>query len=492
MTNPAVDLAALGWWKTLKKSLLTGVIATTLSAAGANTSLPKLGDPSERTLSPAKSRAIGQGFFRQVRQQPNYIADPVVNHYINALGDHMVDSNDLGNQSFTFFVLDNPTINAFAVPGGYIGFYRGLIQLTQNESQLVSVMAHEIAHVTQRHLARIYAKQEDVSVATFAAVLAGILASAQGNSQVGSAAIYAGIAGSAQSQITFTREHELEADRIGIQLMARSRYNVQGVSEMFSLMQRATVQREDEQLEFLRTHPLSSRRVAEAQNFARTQDNSSAVTDSLNYQLVKARLKVLGSANPAQLLRSTEQDIVTREPTDTELYVMAFSHQRLEQHSEASQLAAQLLQRHPDSVYAQLLKVSSEISLGEHENAHATMRELHANFPDHYPVLVLQDELLQQTKQHQQAIEIWQDYLFNHPKPDTDAYRLLAAQQKASGETAASRTSLSSYFLALGDRSAAHHQLTLALKDPNISESQKQQVQARIDELTRERDSESE
>ena len=165
--------------------------------------LPVLGDPASKTISPAKEREIGKQFYRRAREHPSFVDDVLVNHYIQTLGNRLVNRNDLGNDNFTFFVLNNSAINAFAVPGGYIGFYHGLIDVAENESQLASVVAHEIAHVTQRHLARFYAKQEGISLATTAAILAGIIASAQGAGQAGAASIYAGVAANQQAQINF-------------------------------------------------------------------------------------------------------------------------------------------------------------------------------------------------------------------------------------------------------------------------------------------------
>ena len=160
----------------IRHLILASCLAPVLAVLTHAQELPDLGSPSQQVLSPAQERAIGWQFYTQTRNQPNFVKDPAISHYIQALGDRLVDNNDLGNRDFRFFVIDNAAINAFAVPGGYIGFYTGLILLADNESQLAAVLAHEIAHITRNHLARLYQKQEGVSLAAMAAVLAGILA----------------------------------------------------------------------------------------------------------------------------------------------------------------------------------------------------------------------------------------------------------------------------------------------------------------------------
>ncbi|MEM7294343.1 MAG: M48 family metalloprotease, partial [Pseudomonadota bacterium] len=207
------------------KNLLIFLFALSLAAVCANlaaSDLPELGDPASQTMSPQQEREIGQRFFRQAQASNRYVHDALLEHYFQNLGERLVNSNQLADQHFRFFLLNNPTINAFAVPGGYIGFYSGLVAMTETEGQLASVLAHEIAHVSQRHLARIFARQEKVSLATWGAILAGIIAASQGAGQVGNAAIFSGVATNAQSQVDFTREHELEADRIGVRMLKAS------------------------------------------------------------------------------------------------------------------------------------------------------------------------------------------------------------------------------------------------------------------------------
>jgi len=184
--------------------------------------LPDLGDPAQVGLSPAQERKIGEAIVRQIRAQGGYLQDPEVSDYLNELGHRLVAASHDTKQDFEFFAVPDPQINAFALPGGYIGVHTGLILLAQNESELASVLAHEISHVTQRHMARMMANQKNSMLMSLAGLALAILASRAGGSNSGQAT-QAAIAGSqalsAQNQLNFTRDNEYEADRIGFSRM---------------------------------------------------------------------------------------------------------------------------------------------------------------------------------------------------------------------------------------------------------------------------------
>ncbi len=446
------------------------------------TELPELGEPSGQVLSPGKEHEIGAQFYRQARSQTEFITDPQVNHYIQSLGDRLANRNDLGNRRFTFFVFDNPAVNAFAVPGGYIGFYSGLIEVAQNESQLASVVAHEIAHVTQHHLARIYAKQEGVSLATTAAIIAGILIGAQGDSQIGNASIYAGLAANQQSQINFTRGHELEADRIGIQLMATGRYDTNSMPSMFEVLQRASLQGDAGGYEFLRTHPVSSRRIAEARARAGEQNNTGAVIDSLTFQLIKTRLEVLTTDNLLPLLHKYEQRFAENKAPKI-AYALAFIHQLMDAPERAANYIEQLVESSPQSIHVQLLQANNLLVLDQLDRALALYAELQENYPFHYPILEAHTRALGRKGYHKEAKNLLQDYLFNAPIPQPEAHKLLAFHQKQLGDVAGSRINMADYFVKTDEPDAAFSQLKLALREPRISEEDTQRINAKLEDV---------
>jgi len=191
----------------------------------AQQNLPDLGEPADNTLSIKDEQQLGEQFMRQIRTQLPLVRDVQLNEYIQELGNRLVlASGKSDSRAFTFFLIDDPQINAFAIPGGYIGVNSGLVEAMAVEEQLASVIAHEVAHVTQRHHARAFATGKNATLSTAAAVLAAIIIG-QASPQAGQAALAAGLAASQQSAINFTRSNEVEADRIGIELnMTRERW----------------------------------------------------------------------------------------------------------------------------------------------------------------------------------------------------------------------------------------------------------------------------
>ncbi len=261
--------------------------------AQAQAPLPDLGDSSQLVLSPAQERKIGESVMRQIRASGAYMNDPEVNDYLNELGGRLVAVSNDARVDFEFFAVADNQINAFALPGGFIGVNTGLILLAQSESELASVLAHEITHVTQHHIARMIAQQPNSMLASLAAIAVAVLASRAGGSsggQAASAAIATAQAMSIQSQLNFTRENEYEADRIGFQRLAAANFDVNSMATLMTRLQTANRFMETTAPSYLRSHPVTYERVAEAQ--ARAQGYAyRQVTDSLDFHMIRALLR---------------------------------------------------------------------------------------------------------------------------------------------------------------------------------------------------------
>jgi predicted Zn-dependent protease len=253
--------------------------------------LPDLGDASQEALSPQQERQIGEQSMLQIRAGRNYLGDSEVNDYLNRLGYRLVSNSNDPSQTFEFFVLNDDNINAFALPGGFVGVNTGLILIAENQSELASVLAHEIAHVTQHHLARMVAHQKVDSIASMAALAVAILA-ARTNPEASQAAIVGAGAGSIQRQLNFTRQHEQEADRIGLATLERAGFDPYAMPEFFQRMQRGTRLLDDNTPSWLLTHPVTSDRIAEIENRLQGVPYRQ-VPDSLDFQLVRAKLMVM-------------------------------------------------------------------------------------------------------------------------------------------------------------------------------------------------------
>ena len=266
--------------------LLAFVLATQPVLAA---DLPDLGEVSRQYFSDQEEQTLGRTIMRDVYADPRYLDDPEIENYLNQLGYKLVSVSARNQRTFTFFVVDDPTINAFAMPGGNIGVHTGLLLAAQSESELASVIAHEIAHVTQDHLARMVAAQSQSYWPTMAALALALLAS-RSNPNVASAAIASTQAYSIQNQLNYSRDYEREADRLGYEMLTRAGFDPRAMSTFFERLQRANRFYDSSAPAYLRTHPLTTDRIADME--ARSESAQyHQVQDSLEFQLVRARLR---------------------------------------------------------------------------------------------------------------------------------------------------------------------------------------------------------
>ncbi|MDZ7748491.1 MAG: M48 family metalloprotease [Halofilum sp. (in: g-proteobacteria)] len=283
------------------RHLAAAALAGAAATATAGVELPSMGSPVDQVLSPREEAAIGAEMMARARQQLELNRDPEIAAYFDALGGRLaagVDNAPPGG--FQFFIVHDARINAFAAPGGYIGLNSGLFLAAENEGQLAGVVAHEIAHVTQRHIAKAYAANQRSQYTTLATVLAALILGSQ-NPEAAEAAITTGVAAQAQRQINYTRANEYEADRIGIGILAEAGYDPAGMAGMFELLMASAGSSADAVPEFLRTHPLSSNRVAEAESRAAGMATSGMRNDSLEFHLMQRRLRVIDADEPRVL-----------------------------------------------------------------------------------------------------------------------------------------------------------------------------------------------
>ena len=270
-------------------ALATALLALTLTLPARGDDLPDLGDVSEATLSITQERGIGWNIMRQMRESPNYLDDAEVVDYLNRIGYRLVASSPGARMDFVFFALRDSTVNAFAMPGGYIGVHSGLILTAQSESELASVLAHEISHVTQRHIARLLNQQQRAGMTSLVALALAILV-ARSNPQAAAGAIVAAQAQTISSRLAFTRDNEREADRVGVGILERAGFDPHAMPVFFDRLQRATRTYETGAPTYLRTHPVTFERIADIQNRVGSLPYRQ-VPDSLDFHLVRAKLR---------------------------------------------------------------------------------------------------------------------------------------------------------------------------------------------------------
>lgn len=269
--------------------LLTCLVAWTVPVAMAE-GLPDLGEVAQADLSPLLEKRIGESIMQEVRQKdPSFLDDPEINGYLNRIGHRLASNSDGARQEFEFFALRDATLNAFALPGGFVGVHTGLILAAQSESELASVLSHEISHVTQRHIARGFSKQSQSQAATLLSMAVAILA-ARHNPEAMQGALIAGHAAGVQQQLKYSRDFEREADRVGILLLERSGFDVRGMGAFFERLQRYGRLYENNAPGYLRSHPLTTERISDMENRIQALPYRQ-VPDSLDFALVRAKLR---------------------------------------------------------------------------------------------------------------------------------------------------------------------------------------------------------
>ncbi len=279
-------------------------------------SLPDLGDSSDAMISEPQERALGKRIMFEIRADPAFIDDPEIIDYINGIGAKLVAAsrgatND-NRRDFEFFVLNDDSINAFALPGGFIAVHSGLLLTTSNESELAGVIGHEIAHVLQRHQARGADEQRKAAPLSLLGLAAAVLA-ARSNSTQGAdaaqAAITTSIALTYQNQLNYSRDFEREADRVGLQVMQRAGFDPAGMPGFFERMLRANRHNDGKTPGYLRTHPLTTERIADMQDrvLQMGADGKRNVPDTLEYRLAAAKLRAmaLGNNEAVRFFRNT-------------------------------------------------------------------------------------------------------------------------------------------------------------------------------------------
>ncbi|MBL1294352.1 MAG: M48 family metallopeptidase [Thiotrichales bacterium] len=457
LIQPAPKLLKIKKPVTVVLMLFSLIFAT----IGLTKDLPDIGDTAGRILTPEDERRIGAQFYRQLQQSVNIIDDPAANQYLRALGLSLVSNSDDPFQPFLFFIVDNPTINAFAAPGGYIGIHSGLIFAAKNEGELASVLAHEIAHITQRHIARAIEARSKAAPLNTAALLAAILLGASGNGQAATAAVAAATAGSVQSAINFTRANEKEADRTGITILARSNIDPSSMPDFFGRLERASRINKSALPEFLRTHPVTQSRIADSRSRA-DQHKGGGRKDTESFQRIKSRLRVLLADDKQNILRQFESKAKKKGATSSTRYGYALALTERERFDEAREVLNKLLIELPDDSH--YISALAKVELADNNSAKA-VKLLSDNFelsPHNHAATMHYAEALLQAKRPNDARRLLQTHLRRGNSQSALTYKYLSEALGKTSATMEAHEALAEYYLLTGNRKGAIEQLEIA------------------------------
>jgi predicted Zn-dependent protease len=443
--------------------------------------LPDLGDAAQTALTPQMERRVGESIMRDIRlHDPAYDDDPEVTDYLNALGNRLVSNSQDARQDFEFFLIKDPTLNAFALPGGYIGTHTGTIATAQSESELAAVLAHEIAHVTQHHMARMAGKEGQLSMAILASVALAILAR---NSQAGSAAAAIGQASAITAQIGFTREFEREADRIGFQTLEKSGFDERAMPSFLLRMQKAGRLYENNAPAYLHTHPVTTERIADAQN--RIQGLPYKQTPgSLDFELVRAKLRA-GQGTPRDALARFESELREKKFSNETAarYGLAVALLRAREPVRAAAELAPVLKSTEHPMLAGLAARIKQAN-GDLRGALGVLKQALVRYPSNRALNYSCIETLQRLGQNGDAAALLEEQLKNYPR-DARLYALQAKGYAALGKRLLQHQAQAEAYVLQGSLPAAIEQLQLAQKSDDGDFYQLSSVDARLRDLRR-------
>lgn len=452
-----------------------------LLPAGMAQGLPDLGELAQVDLPPAVEQRIGQAMLNEYRASPEFLDDAEITAYVNRLGQGLAVHVDEISQPFEFFVLRDKTLNAFAMPGGYIGLHTGLITAAETESELAGVIGHEISHVTQRHLARLFNKQNQTSIPMMAAMALALLA-ARNNSQVAVGGVAAASALSIQNQLNYSRDFEREADRLGLTLLDKSGYDVRGMERFFERLQRFGRLYEGNAPGYLRTHPLTTERIADMDNRIRSLPRRT-LPDSLNLRLVQAKI-VAGEGQGRDAVLEFQGQL--REKNYRSLaaawYGLAHAQLRALNVAGAAQALAELRKLKVDSPMVETLTAQIQQRQGEAAAAEATLRQSLQRHPQDRPTSYALIQQLQRMQKHEEALRQVKYDLQFWPN-DAQLYFLQAQSHAALGNQLQQFRSQAEGHVLRGQLMPAIQQLIQAQKVPDGDFFEHSQVDARLREL---------
>lgn len=465
----------------VRSTLLSALLMAAIPVALAD-DLPDLGESARAELSPQVERRIGESIMNEIRlREPSYVDDPELNDYLNGLGRRLVESSANPTGDFSFFAIRDNSVNAFAMFGGYIGVNTGTILTAQTESELAGVIAHEISHVTQNHLARQMAKEKQNTIPSLIAMAVGILA-ARSNTDVAMATVTSAQAGLIQSQLAYSRDFEREADRGGYQTLLKAGFDVRGMGDFFERLQKAGRLYDNNAPVYLRSHPLTVERISDMQNRAQSSPYRQIVS-SLEFYLVRAKLRAqTGAAREAVSEFQTQLSERKYVSQAAARYGLAFSLLR------AKDVAA--ARREMDAIQA--LKASSPIisglaaeiagSSGDLAGAQAIYRDALQRFPQSRALVYGYAESLYASKRYEQALL----FLDSQLQVNFSDYKLFGLQAKtyaAMGKRLQQLRAQAEFYYLQGQLGQAVEQLQFAQQATDGNFYEQSVVDARLREF---------
>jgi len=436
--------------------------------------LPDIGDSSYHVLSPFEEKKLGQVFYKAVRSSKKIISDPLISDYMQRLGGRLVDAASQDKKDFHFFFIRDQRINAFAGPAGYIGIHSGLLLITRNESELAAAVAHEIAHVTQRHIAHSFEQAEKQRWISLASLIAAVAIGTQ-NSTLGTGAVTASLAGMSQQFVNFTRQNEMDADRVGIKTLSKAGFNPKSMAEFFEHMQQAKRIYTGFTPEILSTHPVSSTRIADALNRAINFPKGQKSIDPL-YPFILERSRVITYQDNETLLAYYAGQ---KKKSQAKEYGHALALLKAHRIDKARDGIEKLMAKDASNIVYPLALAEIELEVNNMKRAEKILSELLKINDKSYPVLAHYGDALLRAGEYEKARLFLLKQTRHFPK-NADFFWLLGKAQGEVGQIAQAYESRAKALVLINEQERAVEQLKIALRLPDNDKHTVARIEARL------------
>ncbi|ALI02816.1 peptidase M48 [Pseudomonas sp. FW306-02-F02-AA] len=462
----------------LRPTLLT--LACLLASPGFADDLPSLGDASSAIVSPQQEYQLGRAWLAMLRSQVSQLNDPLLKDYVETSVYKLVETSQVNDRRLEFILINSPQLNAFAAPGGIVGVNGGLFLNAQTESEYASVLAHELAHVSQRHFARGVEASQRMQIPMMAALLGGIIVAAAGAGDAGIAAIASTQAAAIQEQLRFSREKEQEADRIGMLNLEKAGYDPRSMPTMFERLMRQ-YRFNAKPPEFLLTHPVTESRIADTRNRAE-QFKPGGKEDSLTYQLIRARVQLFYEDSPGLAAKRFRAQLDENPKSDVARYGLAIAQIKGSLFNDARENLKQLLAKSPDEIIYNLAQVDLDIANSRLPDAQARVDRMLVQYPRNYPLNQVRVDLLLKQNRPADAEKALEALLKNRPN-DPDVWYMVAETRGQSGNIIGLHQARAEYFALIGDYRQAIQQLDFAKRRAGTNFPLSSRIDARQREL---------
>ncbi|MBB4012429.1 M48 family metalloprotease [Niveibacterium umoris] len=464
----------------MKRRLLAGLVAFLFTLRAFAEGLPDLGDSAQADLSPQMERQIGAAIIREIRSDARYVDDPEIEDYLDRIGSRLVAVSATPSQPYHYYVLQDKSINAAATLGGVLYFHTGLFVAAQSESELASVMAHEISHVQQRHMARMLSQQQNLGYMMMASLVLAILASRSSGNAAG-ATVMAGQAAMASAQLAYSRDFEREADRIGLQALDAAGFDTREMVSFFERLDRATRLFDSGAFAYLRSHPLTTERISDIANRVQ-QTPYRQVVDSIDFSLVKAKIESLEQVPQDTLLRYSGEPPQRTNAAAIHWYSRARAHLKLNQVADAQADLAALRRIGLESPMIELLDADVARAASANDAAVKTLRAARVRFPQSRALVYGEIDALLAGGHPKEAAASAMDQL-RFDLADDRIYSRLAKANAALGKRLAQHRAQAEVYYLHGAIDSAIEQLSLGLRARDGDQYEKAAAEARLAEF---------